>query len=478
MKVFVLGEGVGNPLHPESFTGQLYLDISAADLGAANDLLPDSLRGVRLDGALGMELWSSWDLGKSSTSLRLEMDEVEFSARDASWQVPFDRIAFDASLVDRKGGWGLSIAALDVLLGEAQLQVPRLQLDIRGETFNLRALDLPLAPLSSLLTGIESLPPAAVDLLQVLQPRGSLQVLQARIADISEPSAGWQLQANFDQLAVDAWHGAPGVTGARGYVELAPGAGFVVLDSQQFSMFFPTVYADPLRYEDFNGIIHINWDDEAVVLSSSLVDALGPEGAVPVLFGLNIPLQPSDVGVEMDLLVGLQGTRPIVRGKYIPYILNQGLRNWLAESIGEGLIDEGGFLWRGSLKANSAPLHTVQLFFNIRDTALRYHPDWPSLIVADGTVLIDDSTVSVWAEQANLLDTVATDLSVEVWADEAASLWLAIDGSLSGPAADGMAVVNDSPLRKLGGDVFTRWQLTGELETDIALLLNLSDFKG
>ena len=38
-----------------------------------------------------------------------------------------------------------------------------------------------------------------------------------------------------------------------------------------------------------------------------------------VLFGLNIPLIPNDIGIEMDLLVGLQNSHPIHRGKYIPY---------------------------------------------------------------------------------------------------------------------------------------------------------------
>lgn len=475
MNMFVLGEGVGNPFEPQSFTGQLYLDIDTDDLGAINDLLPASLRGVRIDGGLGMQLWSSWDLGESATSLRLAMEDVSLLAQDASWQLALDRIAFDASLADRQGGWGLSVAALELLRDEAQLRVPRMQLDIRGETVDLWAVEFPLAPLGSLLAGIDALPPAAVDLLRVLQPRGSLPAVDISIADITAPLAGWQLRATFDQLAVDPWHGAPGVSGARGYVELAPGSGFVQLDSQQFSMTFPTIYEAPLRYDSFYGTIHIDWNEEAVTLSSGLVLAHGPEGQVPVLFGLDIPLAPSEVGLEMDLLVGLNDTHPVQRGKYIPVILNPDLRSWLEGSIGDGLIEEGGFLWRGSLTAASEALHTVQLFFKVRDMALSYHPDWPALADVEGTVLIDDSNVSVWAESASLLDSAVSDLSVEVWVDQAAQLWLAVDGSVAGPAADGLAVVNTSPLGALAGGVFGEWQLSGDLATDIDLLLNLSD---
>ena len=194
---------------------------------------------------------------------------------------------------------------------------------------------------------------------------------------------------------VVTWAGAPGVTGARGYVQLAPGSGSVVLDSQQFSMAFPTVYEQALEYDDFHGTIDIHWDDEAVVLSSGLVEAHREEGPVRVLFGLSVPLVASQVGLEMDLMVGLENSRASHRGKYIPYILSQKLRPWLAASIGDGLIEQGGFIWRGSLDPDSTALHTVQLFFNVRDAALGFDPDWPPLADSTGTVVIDNADVSV-----------------------------------------------------------------------------------
>ncbi len=228
-----------------------------------------------------------------------------------------------------------------------------------------------------------------------------------------------------------------------------------------------------LVYDDFHGTINLAWDEEAVALSSGLFEAHGEEGPVRVLFGLSIPLVASEVGLEMDLLVGLENTTVVHRTKYIPYILSEQLRPWLAASIGDGLIEQGGFIWRGSLQSDSAALHTVQLFFNVRDTVLNFHPDWPPLAAIDGTVLIDDSNVSVWADRAQLLDSRVTDLTVEVRHDAADELWLAIEGSVAGSAADGLAVVNDSPLAQFAGDAFRDWQLDGELATDIELLLDL-----
>ena len=75
----------------------------------------------------------------------------------------------------------------------------------------------------------------------------------------------------------------------------------------------------------------------------------------------------------------------------------------------------------------------------------RLPPEWPPLDSLNATVLINDTDVSVWADTARLFDTRVSELSVEVWMDDAAQLWLAVDGDLAGPAADGLAVINSSP---------------------------------
>ena len=475
LRVQAAGEGVGNPFDPAAFAGQLYLDVGATEVDTLLELGQDHLPAVKLSGALGLQAWLAWERGEPSLDARFELNELLLAAADGSWALPLDRLAFAASAQQRQQRWGLSIADLELARGEAQLLVPRVQLDVRGATLRLRAAGLPLAPLSALAGDTEALPAAAREVIRTLSARGRLSSVQLDITDINTPLDDWILRAEFDQLAVQPWQGAPGVAGAGGYLSLAPGGGFVVLDSRQFSLNFPTVYRQPLAYDDFHGTIHISWDEKAVRLSSGLVQAAAAEGPVRVLFGLSVPLVENPNGVEMDLLVGLEGSRPVHRGKYIPYILDAGLLGWLERSIGAGEIVQGGFLWRGSLLPGAAQLHTVQLFFNIEDTALDYHPDWPALAAVDGTVLIDDSNVSVWAASARLLDSRVRDLGVAVWQDPAGQLLLAVRGHISGPAEDGLAAVNDSPLGAAAGGAFSKWVVAGELDTDLSLLLNLSD---
>ncbi len=274
---------------------------------------------------------------------------------------------------------------------------------------------------------------------------------------------------------MDSWKGAPGVTSARGFVQMTSEGGFVVVDSQQLTMDFPTIFHQPLHYEDFHGTINIDWAKDSLSLSSGLVTALGEEGVAQLLFGLSIPLVPTDIGTETDLLVGLTDTHPTHRIKYVPDVLNPAVRSWLSDSIGEGRIEQGAFLWRGTVRPNTAPLHTIQLAFNVADTELNYHPQWPPVTILDGIILVDDVDVSVWADRASLFGSAVDHLSVETWLNQAGQIMLAVDGSVRGPAADGLAVLNDSALSRIVGSAFAGWQLTGDLHTELKLQMNLTD---
>ena len=176
----------------------------------------------------------------------------------------------------------------------------------------------------------------------------------------------------------------------------------------------------------------------------------------------------------MDLLVALRDTSPAYRRKYLPFILNENLLNWLEPSIGDGAISEGGFIYRGSLVKR--PEHrTVQLFFNVENTHIDYHPDWPALRELDGLVLIDDADVDVYATQARILNSAVSDIRASIRSDENQELSLDLQAAMRGSAADGLTIVNTSPLRSNVGDSFEDWTLTGELETRLQLSMNISD---
>lgn len=474
-RVAILAQGLGDPFRPEQFSGQAYLNIQSTNLGAVRDLLVAASPAVWVDGAADLELWLNWDRGRPTVQARVGARNLLLGAPDSSWQLSLRRVALEAQLQRRAADWTLLVSDLQVEESGITLVVPRLQVQSRDTGLSLRTADVPLQPICAILAGQRTVPDAPREACAALRPRGRLPLLWARIGDAGHVAGDWEAQMTFADIAVDSWHGAPGVTAASGYAGIVPGSATVVLDSRSLSLVFPDVYRAPLHFEELYGDLRVNWDDAAIRLDSGLLTARGEEGTTKVLFGLDVPLQASDVGIEMDLLVGLQDSHTRHRAKYIPFVLDPTLLSWLAESIGEGSILQGAFLWRGSLRPGAAPLRTVQLAFNVADTQMTYHPRWPPVLVREGTLLINDSAVSVWAARASLFDSAVERLSVETRVNASQQITLDISGNVHGPAADGLRVLNESALSGIVGEAFTGWTASGVLDTELAIHMNLSD---
>lgn len=474
-QISLLAEGVGDPFRPELFAGQVYTDIRSPDLGAARALVAESSRPLWVDGALDVQLWFDWDRGASSLQARLEGRDILLLPRDEAWQLPLDTLALTAALERRGERWNLFVDDLQATRGDDALHLPPLQLQLEDNALQVRASGLQLQSLDAFAGTLEVVPETLREVLAVLRPRGDVTAMQVRVDNLAQPGAGWEVAASFSGLAVDPFKGAPGASSVDGYTRLGPGGGRVLLDSRDVTLDLPLVYSQPLQFEDLYGTLDLLWDGDGVRLDSGLLTTRGEEGTARVLFGLDIPRHPGDTGIQMDLLVGLENSHPTHRAKYIPRVLNPALSNWLDKSIGEGVIEEGAFLWRGSLKKGAGPLRTVQMAFNVSDTHLDYHADWPPVRVKEGVVMIDDTAVSVWAEQAELFQSDVRSLSVETRVNNANEVQLAVHGQVSGPAEDGLRVLNESPLAGIVGGAFADWRLDGRLDTVLDLRMNLGD---
>ncbi len=474
-EIEVLAEGVGDPFRPDLFSGQVYADIRSPDLGAVRDLFAGPSPPLWAEGALDVQVWLDWQHGATSIHAQLEGEDILLSPRDDAWQLPLDSLSLQAGLRGNGDDWQLFVDDLQAARDDISLRLPRLQLQGEENALRVRTAGLALEALAEFAGKFDVIPDNLRTVLADLDPRGKLSTFQLQVNDTEEPGADWEVSATFAELEVEPVKGAPGAGGVGGFTRLGPGGGHVLIDSRGVTLDFPLVYREPLHFEDLFGTLNLFWNEEFVRLDSGLLTTRGEEGTARVLFGLDLPLRPSDTGIEMDLLVGLQNSHTTHRAKYIPHVLNPALQNWLSESIGEGVIEQGAFLWNGSLRKDAGPMRTVQMAFNVTDTQLTYHPRWPSVLVRDGIVLINDTEVSVWADRAELFQSEVRSLSVETRVNAKKQVTLAVHGSVAGPASDGLRVLNESPLSGLVGGAFADWQLDGNLETDLDLQMNLGD---
>lgn len=474
--ITLLADGLGNPFDSTQYSGDVYARMEIPDLAALANWHPDlNDLPVSLQGAADVELWLDWRAGQPNLDARVEARDLRWSGREAgSWSLPPTRLSGSVSARPADEGWQVSLR--DVQLGEdpADLKISRVMVQTRGDGLQLSARAVPLQMLR--LLGGESGPLGGRlgEALEVLEPGGELPQLQLQIDDLNQPGRGWALSASFEALALESWQGAPGVRGGAGSLRLQPGYGRVLLDSTDIALTFPTVYRHPLAWHHLQASLDLHWNADRLRLQSGPISAEGEEGRARALFGLDIPLRPEQGDIDMQLLVGVQDSDPRHRDKYLPYILPDGLLDWLSDSLDGGHLREGAFVWRGSLRPGAVNERTVQLFFTVEDGRLRFDPRWPALSGLSGTVLIDDARVSIWSERARLFNTEVTRLSGETWRDASGELRLVVDAGLSGSAADGLRVLHQSPLAEPLGGALAEWTAEGALAARLRLDIPLS----
>ncbi len=466
-------EGEGSLTDFRSFSGLFHLKSELGDIALFDDLLAQ-IEMLPVTGHIENDLWLRFDEGKVRVATRLAGEAIELKPLEGEGQAyNLERVGLDLAADYRDQAWDFRARDIELIGAGRSVLIPALTGRYGDDSISLRLADIELGQLSSYLQGAGLLPETAQDVLSLLSPTGELEQVEFTLRGI-QTGQDWTLSTNFRDVDVEPWRGAPGLTNASGFAVLTADRGRVQLASSEFSMAFPKVFRRHLDYQSFSAELQWTVEPDAFRLRSGPFTAFADEGEVKGLFSMLLPRVETAAGAEMDLMVSLRDTAPQYRRKYLPYKLNPNLLEWLEPSIGEGRISEGGFIYRGSLVRNPA-YRTMQLFFDVEDTRIDYHPEWPAIDDLEGLVLIDDADVDVYAQRGRILDSEVSDVRVQLRQDADKQLHLALTAAMRGSAADGLAVVNTSPLRNTVGDTFIDWTLGGELDTQLALAMNLSD---
>lgn len=466
----VNAEGVGNPLRPLSWTGDVFVDAKSTDLAALSNLWSSLDLPFRLAGSASAQFWLTRAAGDSTATMRWESAALQLDEPGGAWSLPLDALSFEAALEQRARHWSLLTEDFHIERAGQALDLDRAQFDWWGQALRIRASDLGLSALPTLLAAAPGLPQGLRDALPSLAPSGTLSVLELRLDDLSDPANSWQLRSAIDDVSVSSWRNTPALTGVTGYLELTPGSGHLKLDAQNFSMHYPSVYREPLRYADALGDVYLNWDSAGLRINSGLMRLIGDEGRASGLFAVDVPFSERVTGVELELLIGLRDSQVQERAKYLPFTLPGPLLGWLDRSIVQGKVDRAGFIWRGSTRRGNFPHMTVQLFLDTSDATLSYDPAWPILTDVDATIWVDDGRTWGRAPTARSEGAQLTDLMVRVL-PQAPGVLLDVAGHIDGPASAASVLLSDSPLRGITNDVFANWRFGGSLDGDLALTL-------
>lgn len=480
-------EANGDPRDAQDFSARAYLKADDVDFGPQ---LP-AMRALNMDmqqAQLNSEIWLDWKPGRDivlqgyaavpvvdlagftgKDIAPLEQLEISFRAQrigNSEWQAWFP---------DINAQWQkqyLEFESVHVLLDKNGINVAMPSLSLDALHYNLVGLDIVAEQHKATLNDLS---PAGI--LENLQLFIAYTEKQRQIAGLGEGSKQlprFKLRANLNKVGIDPWRGAPGARNISGYLEALPGSGTVELDSEQFSLNFTSVYQQPLQLATGLGQVQWTVQDDRVLVNSGPLSLTGEIGTATGLLSLDLPLKKGEDHPRMDLVIGIRNADTQYRSQLIPYTLGEDFLQWINGSIPRGQVLDGGIVYRGSLLKEANEERTVQLYFNVNDVDLDYHPDWPQLSDISGRVLIDDADVDVTTRTARLFDLDIPSARVAARRLAAGGMLLNIEAQAQGDASQALRVVNESVIDTVVGSAFQQWRSSGAVNAKVNLAIPLA----
>ncbi|HEY0962707.1 MAG TPA: YhdP family protein [Pseudomonadales bacterium] len=426
--------------------------------------------------AMSGEAWLSADHGGIRT-LRATVTDLGATALHTGTQrsIALEHATFAAWLQPDSGLWKAGIADLAFDLQQTPWELPELQLQFAPEdstTLTLRAASLDAGLLTQVATLLPSLPANVATIIDTMNPRGTFTNLRVDTALDGSYPGGFELRANVVDAAVDAWSGAPAGRGVQGYVQANARGGFVEVDSDDFDLHLPRLFAASWHYDHVNARVHWSIADGGFRIGSSAIDvrAEGLDGTVR--FDLYNTRDDSGARVsELMLLVGMRSMDVGLRSAYLPTLPRlKPTMDWLQTALQGGRISNSGFVLRTSTLPNAPrDANTYSTWYEVEDGTLQFLPDWPALENIRADVTVRDGHVDVRTQTASIAGMALNPSTGTVVPQPEGGSLLRVRGTASTDTGTGLAFLRESPVREAIGPVIDTWLASGAIDVDVAL---------
>lgn len=458
------------------FEADLYAVTNALELGALLPAQEDDGAWQLQQLAISGEAWLNADQGGIRT-LNAAVADLGGTVLHAETQrsIALEHANFAAWLAPEGGVWNAGVANLAFDLQQTPWDIPALQVQITpegGNALTLRAASLDAGLLMQVVSLLPSLPANAATIVDTLNPRGRLENLRVDTALDGSYPGGFELRANVADVAVDAWSGAPSGRGVQGYVQANARSGFVDVDSDDFDLHLPRLFASSWHYDRVNARVYWNVADDGFRIGSSAIDVRGEGLDGAVRFDLYSTHDENGERVsELSLLVGMRSMDVGLRAAYLPTIPRlKPTMDWLQSALQGGRVRNSGFVLRTSTLPNAPrDANTYSTWYEVEDGELQFLPDWPPLENISASVAVRDGHVDVRTQTASIAG-MALDPSIGtvVPQPEGGSL-LSVRGTASTDTGTGLAFLRDSPVREAIGPVIDTWLASGAIDVDVGL---------
>ncbi|MEP1217180.1 MAG: AsmA-like C-terminal region-containing protein [Marinobacter sp.] len=477
---------VGRHFFRGDFTGQVYADINS---GRLFDGLVEEYgwRDIRVEGFdLGGQVWMTFRDGlMEQVSGKVATPYLQIGAGSESL-APLQDISarFGWRRQDASGGPPSELADQPwFTTGEFHLKelqwewngdsVPPFSVRFRHDEAGPRIIadDLSLQPLRRLVTSLGVLPDNATRALEHYRPAGKLNQLVLNLS--SDGGEAFELTALMDDIGIQAYGGAPGVSGLNGNLVMTEQGGHVEARSDELTLGFPDLFRGAWNLRDLRAGVAWRLEGDIIrVYSDDIGMTYGDDTELEGAFDLRMDRQGED---NLGLRVGVQNGTAGMLGDFVPVkAVAPGLYEWLTTAIKEVEVTSGEYFGHGLINRDAPPGSFVSsMVYHFQNGTVRYDERWPEVTDASGTVYVQNGRTRVDLESGRTggLDLEPGQVRVE---PEGSNVRVTVEAAA--PVA-GEAVaywMESSPLGEMAGEAGSSIRLEGNyhLGLELGLLLD------
>lgn len=486
-------EGLDTPLRAqaelsgdtiERVQGELYVAFPGADysqfvrrvqpagITISEATLDGELWGTLQQGSLMSATWrgradlaAAREVTTRVENLTVGWLQLRHSAPEDRWQLDIEELAFDYA----NGSWpvGGMTAEYTADVGAA-LQIDAIDLGLASR------LVVALAPESVMRNEIE-----------LFNPRGLARNLIINAGFDGGSLASAVVKTNLRTAAISAHRGAPAFWGVDGYAELEFDAeqrradGIVEVDSDDVMVHLPNLFNDQWAYQRLNGRMGFvaDWtSDLNIRLASGVIVVESADLQARAQFATEIE-NGADRAINLELMIGALSADASRKSLYLPTAPNapqsaQGILRWVDDAVVGGQAGGSGLIFRGQVQRGAQVAErTLQMFYKVTDSTLKFDPEWPAIEALDGVVTIDNGAVDITASAGSSLGIDFNSSVASVRASPEGGSWLTVSGNGRGSAQQGLRYLQATPVTQGIGQYLSTWQAAGD--TDFSLALNI-----
>ncbi|MFT7223600.1 MAG: hypothetical protein ACI82Z_001140 [Cellvibrionaceae bacterium] len=466
-------EGVGDPSNPKEFSANAFLELKqfpierVAKLFAQVTSFPEDTRLLPSDNAANIDLKLWFDFNSSSEFLMnghvdLIVDQASEFAKTNLLDIPFESdISGNYSIQD-----GLKIGLRNSLLDE-KIRLSPMALQLHDDKLKVATKTFDLATFSQWIIGKELLSGVPGDMFETLSPSGQVENLlfTLDLLDIQQSL----LQADIRDGQSRAWNKIPGFSGVNGFLESSLKKGFLLLETENFSIYPKSLYEKPLSTKTAEGLVQWSLDSKInrISIGGQRLKVTGDFGVGHGFFELLSPWKEGSYESELTLQIGLEDSHSDYYPEFLPNRFPEKLRAWMDESIETAIVNEAGFLYRGGLGEES--VRSIQFFANIEDGLLK-NEGWPDLSKINGQLVVNARQLDATINKASFYE---DQFSGRVSWNKNNQNRLRIVANGTSEATSGLNFIKNTWLNDRTNGFFETWSATGVLnvKADVSLAL-------